>query len=826
MKIRSLLALTLAVSAAACSQHPDSSLTARDASRASRAPAGPAVSASQARLASLATAHRFGSVPDRGSLVAFPRAPVVRHDGAYTWFRADVSEAHARDAIGGVLSLASPSGEQLRFNYSHHVEHPNGDWTWIGKAVGDASREAIITFGAKAAFGSIGQPGKEPLRLTLRDGVSWLVETDPKLIAGINNSATRPSSPDFFVAPDIASAVAHRKAAMVALTSGATSGINAFGALTANATTVDLVLGYTPGLVTALGGESQANTRLFYLVDVSNQAYINSQVDAQVRLVRTVLVNYPDATDNGNALEELTGFKAPSTRTTPSAAFSALRAARDQYGGDLVSIVRKFNEAKNGGCGIAWLIGGGQSGIDRTDEYFGYSVVSDGTDTGADGKTYFCRDETLAHEMGHNEGSAHDRATAIGTDGILQANEYGAYPYSFGYKTDAASGNFYTIMAYGDRGQSNYRVFSDPRVTICGGFACGVDNQADVSRSLVQSIPVIATFRASVVPADPTPPPVTPPPPTPPPTNPPTPPPPPTPPTPPPGPVSVHPAPYDANNDGKSDLFFRGGTALAFWAMNGTTRTFDSYLGNAGDGWKFIAFGDFDAFGGTDVLWANGTQMKIWFNNGNGSYVVYQIGSYGNGFQPIAAADVNGDGKSDILLASGTALAYWTMDGARVAGNAYAGDGGAGYRFITSGDFNGDGADEVVWANGSQIKMWVNGKTSGYTPYIVGSYGNGYTPFAAGYVNADNGLDLLFRGTTAIAYWQLNGSTKVSDAYLGDIGAGYRAFAVGDYNGDGYSDIGLHNGATLKFWMNNAGAGFTSTAVGPYNCCWVPEGGY
>src|SRR3546814_12206531 len=61
-------------------------------------------------------------------------------------------------------------------------------------------------------------------------------------------------------------------------------------------------------------------------------------------------------------------------------------------------LVRAFRTPENAGCGIAWLIGGGETGIVQADAPFGYSVVSDGTDLDeGDDNTYFCREETLAH---------------------------------------------------------------------------------------------------------------------------------------------------------------------------------------------------------------------------------------------------------------------------------------------------------------------------------------------------------------------------------------------------------------------------------------------
>ena len=53
----------------------------------------------------------------------------------------------------------------------------------------------------------------------------------------------------------------------------------------------------------------------------------------------------------------------------------------------------------------------------------------------------------------------------------------------------------------GDAGQTLYRIFSDPRSTFCGGRVCGNATNADNARTLTQTIPTVATFRASVSPA-------------------------------------------------------------------------------------------------------------------------------------------------------------------------------------------------------------------------------------------------------------------------------------------------------------------------------------
>ena len=429
----------------------------------------------------------FAAGPDNGQLLEYPSTPVIRRTGAYTWNRVQLSEAHAvRSVLEGRLSLTGPDGVPIGLEYVRHIEHPDGNWSWVGRNPESPGQSAVITFGPDAVFGTVPQGrGRPALRLTTADGAGWAVTADPRELAKVRNAATHPAGPDFLVPPKLASA-------SLPSSSGHASMVIE-SAASASQTVVDVLIGYTDGFAASRGGTSAATTRLHNLVDITNQAYANSQVNAQLRLVHSMPVSYPDATANKIALEELTGFRAPSTRTTPAPAFNALRSARDQYGADLVVLVRQFQDPENEGCGIAWLIGGNRSGIKAGDEFFGYSVVSDGQDRGSDGKTYFCRDVTFAHEIAHNMGSAHDEANSKKDDGTLS---YGAFAYSFGYSAPSA---FFTIMAYGDRTtQREYAVFSNPRIASCGA-PCGVADKADNARSLNETVGTIAQFRSTVV---------------------------------------------------------------------------------------------------------------------------------------------------------------------------------------------------------------------------------------------------------------------------------------------------------------------------------------
>ena len=706
----------------------------------------------------------FANLADRGGLLAYDHRRKVTRSNAATWYPVELSEDHAIKAIAsGELVIPTPDGGTLRLRYENHVEHPNGNWSWIGRSA-DGS-DAVLTFGPEAVFGTITE-GDKQLKLTMTAGRGWLVETDLRKVAVADRID------DFVITPDLAK---HKMAAAQAEALGA-----------AAATTVDVVLGYTTGLANSFGGSSQAVTRLQNLVDTTNQAYANSQITARIRLVQTVQVNYPDATDNSDALSKLTGYQSGTGTIPVDPAFTALRAARDQYGADLVSLVRKFQAPENNGCGIAWLIGGDLQSIDPNDEAFGYSVVSDGQDLNeTDNKTYFCREETLAHEFGHNMGQTHNIEDSGGSPGI--------HPYSYGYRETASSG-FYTVMAYRLASSSQFpiRYFANPNVSY-SGRPTGVADASDNARSMTQTMPIVAMFRDRVVPLA--------------------------------GRVRD-----DLNGDAKSDLIWENAAqgSMAYWWMNGA-----SLIGNGvysvGSSYRITAMGDFDGDGRSDILWANTVNhtLFLWRSRGDGAFDSQYVASYASNWNIAGTADLNGDGKSDLLWEDRTQgmMAYWWMNGAAVTGSGVYSVGTV-YRIAATGDFDGDGRGDLLWANTSTnaLYSWRSRGDGTFDSQYVASYAPNWSITGTTDLNGDGKSDVVWEEHTQglMAYWWMNGSSLAGSGSFA-VGTVYSIAALGDFDGDGRGDILWANSSnnTLHQWRSRGDGNFDGQYVASYAAGWA-----
>ena len=771
--------LSAALIVGGCSSGTDS---ARDASLA-QADIGSATAArTPASPVNTGRTASFASMPDRGVLVAYD-ARGVRKQEAYTLYPVQLSEAHALNAAapGRSIRFQAPDGSMQTIAYARHEESIGGNWSWVGKTADGL--DAIITFGAGAVFGRIDQRDGQPLRLTMRDGKAWLMQVNPgKLLDG--DLLRDADDTDVMIPGTVASQITARKAAASA------QKVPLLAAAPANGTnTVDVAVGFTNGMVTKYGTAQNAQTRIADLIARTNQAYINSQIEPRVRLVHTLQVAYTDTNDNEIALEALTGVTCTTTACSPAtvpAELAPLVTARGTYGADLVSLMRPFKAPEQKGCGIAWLLGGGGFAIDNTDAPYGYSVVGDGDDTDeTDGRTYFCREETLAHELGHNMGQQHNTEDSGG--------DSGTHAYSYGYR-EATTTGFYTVMAYRLANSSQFSInyFANPLVNYPSTTRPTGTATADNTRSLNQSMPLVAQFRATVVPFP-----------------------------------SL--TANDLNGNGTSDLFWFNTTTnqFAYWLMNGGALV-SSGLYTVPSQFRVAALADLDGDTRVDLIWRDttGQGYYYWRSRGDGQFDTGVLSFVPNAWVIKGIADLNGDGRDDIIWHNATDQLYatWEMNSPSSIGTTRLYPISNTYSLVSTGDINGDGRDDLVWSNPSirQLYAW-GSRGDGTWDYLAfGGYATGWEVFDMGDVNADGREDLIWENASAglFAHWTLNGTTVQSTAVVGISPA--RVASVGDFNGDGRSDVMAQNpsNGVLTLYRSNASNGYDVVSAGGANTAW------
>ena len=760
-------------------------------------------------------AASIASLPDRGSLLAYDRSQAPVRHGAYTWHPVRLSEAYALRAIAdGSMRVTGPAGQPIQLQYERHVEHPDGNWTWIGRVAGAGKgAEAILTFGKDAVFGTIANGNGEPLQVTTASGRTWLVETDQAMLAA--QPRVQPTDTDFLAAPSVTAALqsgAQRNGAPMAAGAHAMAAGNAIAQpadAVAKTTTVDIAVGYTTGFATRLGGASQAVTRLNSMIDIANQAYANSSLAAQLRLVKAVQVDYADATANRTALLELSGQRCTTANGTGAihlpdsdvnctanavpAALQPLVTAREQSRADLAVLVRTFQSPENQSCGVAWLLGGGQQAIDGNSAKLGYAVVSDSSgqafpdpDNGAT-----CRDETLAHELGHNMGLAHDRSSAARSDGVLQANEYGRFADSFGYSTAVDAGNFYTIMSIPQPGQIGFRVFSNPRVTFCGGLACGVAGQEDNARTLAITMPIVASFRML---------------------------------------PSAGWLRGDFDGDGIGDIFWHNATtgANTIW-RSGNTATLQSVTTIPNTTWVSLGSADFNGDHKFDIFWHNTSTggNAIWLS-GN-SATAQTVATVNNpAWSIVGAGDFDGDGKSDIVWRNtdtGADAIWKSADAATPLAVAAVTD--QAWMIAGVGDFDGDGKSDLLWRNTStgSNAIWRSGNSAARLA-VTGVTDQTWFIVGVADFNGDGKSDILWRNTVSgqNVIWY-SGNYLTQQSVLGVTSQAWIVSGVGDFDGDGKADILWHNVASGQNAIWKAGNYATQQPVTTVtNLAWTIAG--
>lgn len=238
---------------------------------------------------------------------------------------------------------------------------------------------------------------------------------------------------------------------------------------------IDVVFLYTRQFALDLGFDPdspEANNIVWALAanncHFASEAFKSSGIDLAVRPVHVQLIDY----------REQPPFLDLATMT-----FSLLhplyrdfRSARDKHGADIGCLLRA-NDPNNEVGGMAWILTWASS----LAEGFGLQLITSGNFAHAGS-------QTLAHELGHNLGCAHDRENSAGFSGI--------YPYSFGYRVLVDGVLYRTVMAYPPGQQLN--TFSSPDLSLQGeqlGVRIGDPLQTSNATTVQKTCFAVANFR-------------------------------------------------------------------------------------------------------------------------------------------------------------------------------------------------------------------------------------------------------------------------------------------------------------------------------------------
>lgn len=711
---------------------------------------------------------------------AVPQA--LAHGTQKAWPIAFSEDAAIQGMADGGLWLPNPQGGLIYARYVRHVVHHNGTWTWIGSVDSVHGPQSVtLTFGqGGVVFGSIPQASGLPLEISTVKGETRIIATDAKSPALQMAQLRRHLTLDYVLptARPATGRAAEQARADQPLPAPATA---------SDPATIDLLVAYTPGFVSAYGSASAALARIQFLVDWANQAYVNSGIHQQLRLVHTVEVDYTDGNPAVTALADLASGQAGAA----GAGLVRIPALRKKYGADEVVLVRPSDNARGNGTG--YLNGYGQTPLLPQ---FAYAVDCDVAVAAFPG-AIDCPPLDFAHELGHNMGDAHDRATSDGTsDGADPAG--GAYPYSYGYK-NAAEG-IATIMAYADPGETPLQVFSNPDIAFCKNYPCGVPDSspdsADDAHSMNNTASIIAAFEPTTVAPS--------------------------------GALVGH-IHNDLSGDGKSDLLWYNATThqLSAWQMNGPVLSAWQVL-PVPAGYTPIATGDFNGDGLVDILWSDaGGNVYLWVDEGDGTFTSDFVAAAQPGAKIVATVDIDGDGDTDLVWydAATGGVDYWFMDGASVRATRafYA---APGLTLVATGDFNGDDYGDLIWETpAGEMYMWLSAADGSFTYHDLGAFPAGWVAAGTGDVNADGRTDLYWYDPTTgeMTYWLMNGAAVAAwQPFQTD--AGLTPVATGLFDG---RDAGLTWaapwGAMYMWWF--APAHPTTLQFAPlanYPAGWVP----
>jgi len=331
------------------------------------------------------------------------------------------------------LRMPLPDGSHVWVEHSGSEQRGAHDYTWTGRAANDPEQQIVLTrVGSHASAYLSLKSGIYELTTSAEGGVLLKLDTD--LFPGCGGALKPPLDADDSVP---------------ARSAGTTPD--------GSADLMDVLVVFSPGSVTQLGGEAQARTFAQGAVDSSNQAFANSQMGGRFRLAG---VRFTSRADSGNSSTDLSWLRSD----------AQVAGWRNDTGADMVGMIAEFTNA----CGTGYLMGS-PPGPGFAPNAFQVTA-----------RSCAIGNLTYAHEHGHNMGLTHNPENGSGP----------AFAYAFGHYV---SGSFRTVMSYLNPcvgGCTRRPYFSNPNVSFSGA-PTGIANARDNARAGNNTASIIAAFRGA-----------------------------------------------------------------------------------------------------------------------------------------------------------------------------------------------------------------------------------------------------------------------------------------------------------------------------------------
>ncbi|VAV94109.1 hypothetical protein MNBD_ALPHA06-699, partial [hydrothermal vent metagenome] len=378
---------------------------------------------------------------------------------------------------GQEAEMNLPNGAAVSTRLENITGYSRGGSSWLGWAGKGADRGRVILTRVNGfTFGTITYKNQR-----------YLLEPSPKgsgyiLYASTDKSITRPAYGDdtIVVKRDVVQKTTKTPSVSKPSVVGATG-------------TVDMGIFYHSSMRDRWGLGLMA--RLQFLVQSFDTALVDSGTGIRVNLVHVSEVSGSFTRDSGAALTDFS-----SGTNNANGNFSGVAALRDGKGFDIATYIRRSGATHNA-CGVATLPGDGIGVITAADADLGFNIVSDSFDLGTPvdangvptGGFSACGIYSMAHEIGHNMGSDHDKVSSPAG---------GVFSYSNAHRIE---GVIRTLMSNESAtGERELGLFSSPTLMRCRATAngpdtatCGIVNSVDNVRSMQEQGKNVQLYRTA-----------------------------------------------------------------------------------------------------------------------------------------------------------------------------------------------------------------------------------------------------------------------------------------------------------------------------------------